>query len=404
MRRGIEQHLMLVLAVQIDERAGGLAQRGAGDEAPSTKARLRPCAETSRRTITSPPSAVSKTACTAAVSSPVRTRSALARPPTSSPTAPTRMDLPAPVSPVSTLKPGRKFELETIDDGQVGDAEEADHFARAEVPSYQMFDSAFVPRVTLGGVCAVPAAHWCGPGFARPGRRIRLLTFGYVAFALPGAGAAGLWDRRSRFRSPHRGRQLAREERPAHPAALLRRFLGDHLLQDAAVPSRRAPDGDVPAGLPQEHQVFRGAVDLRERAGEPAGRHLPGRLRGAQPAAAPRRAARRRRQTGGGRAASNLEEPRRGRSGTAARDDGRGARSWRSACRSWRRRRASRRSSGCSAPSSASWWRSRASAWRDRRASAVVAPGIADSADRDGRRPVRGGAGGVLLQRVHRTG
>ena len=58
---------------------------------------------------------------TAAESSPVRTRSADARPPTSSPTAPTRMDLPAPVSPVSDVQAGLEFELEAVDDGQIAD-------------------------------------------------------------------------------------------------------------------------------------------------------------------------------------------------------------------------------------------------------------------------------------------
>ena len=33
------------------------------------------------------------------------------------------IDLPAPVSPVSTLKPGPKVEVEPVDDGEVADAE-----------------------------------------------------------------------------------------------------------------------------------------------------------------------------------------------------------------------------------------------------------------------------------------
>ena len=72
--------------------------------APSTKARLRPWAVTSRRTIDARGRRRSRRwPRRSAGSSPVRTRSAEARPPSSRPTAPTSMDLPAPVSPVSTL-------------------------------------------------------------------------------------------------------------------------------------------------------------------------------------------------------------------------------------------------------------------------------------------------------------
>src|SRR5687767_8722960 len=67
------------------------------------KARLRPCDVISRRTMSSLPSSVSKIASTVARSSPVRIRSCVARPPSNSPTASTRMDLPAPVSPVRML-------------------------------------------------------------------------------------------------------------------------------------------------------------------------------------------------------------------------------------------------------------------------------------------------------------
>src|SRR5262249_16464640 len=48
----------------------------------------------------------SKIASTVACASPVRTRSADARAPSRRPTASTRIDLPAPVSPVKTLNPG----------------------------------------------------------------------------------------------------------------------------------------------------------------------------------------------------------------------------------------------------------------------------------------------------------
>jgi hypothetical protein len=50
---------------------------------------------------------MSKVAETSARSAPCRTTSAPARPPASSVSASTTMDLPAPVSPVSTVSPGR---------------------------------------------------------------------------------------------------------------------------------------------------------------------------------------------------------------------------------------------------------------------------------------------------------
>ena len=92
--------------------------------APFTQARLRPSRWTVRRTTSSPPAAGSpsdcsrashsagcrgrKSACTSASSAPVRTESAWARPPNIRFSASTRMLFPAPVSPVSTLKPGAK--------------------------------------------------------------------------------------------------------------------------------------------------------------------------------------------------------------------------------------------------------------------------------------------------------
>ena len=74
--------------------------------APLTNDRLRPWLVTSRRMTISPRWASSKMASIVAWTSPVRTRSADARAPRSRPTASTRIDFPAPVSPVRTLKPG----------------------------------------------------------------------------------------------------------------------------------------------------------------------------------------------------------------------------------------------------------------------------------------------------------
>src|SRR5216684_4790531 len=91
---------------------------------PLTQARLRPSRCTVRRTTISAPAAGSpsadsrasvaagsrgrNSAWTSASSAPVRTASACARPPSTRCSASTRMLLPAPVSPVSTLNPGAK--------------------------------------------------------------------------------------------------------------------------------------------------------------------------------------------------------------------------------------------------------------------------------------------------------
>src|SRR5947209_13481167 len=85
------------------------------------KARVRPSASCTRRRIISPlssrplseriaaagwPLGTSNTAVTCPCSTPCRTRPASPRPPSASAKASSRMDLPAPVSPVSTARPG----------------------------------------------------------------------------------------------------------------------------------------------------------------------------------------------------------------------------------------------------------------------------------------------------------
>src|SRR5947209_3566366 len=97
-----------------------------GTARPLMRAVERPLAPISRRRISAPsfasrtswsrssspmgPSSSSsvKIASTRAPSAPLRTISALTRPPSTAPTASIMMLLPAPVSPVSTLKPGAK--------------------------------------------------------------------------------------------------------------------------------------------------------------------------------------------------------------------------------------------------------------------------------------------------------
>ena len=87
--------------------------------------------------------------------------------------------------------------------------------------------------------------------------------------------------------------------------------------------ARRARHRDVPPGLPQEHQVFRGAVDLRERRrrvrwSASSRRATPSSTRSSGSPGKGR--SRRRIQAAGRRGASYLEKPRRGRPGAAARD------------------------------------------------------------------------------------
>ena len=55
MRRGIEQRLMLVLAVELDQARRQILQRAGRGESPLMNARLRPCAVISRRTSSSSP-------------------------------------------------------------------------------------------------------------------------------------------------------------------------------------------------------------------------------------------------------------------------------------------------------------------------------------------------------------
>ena len=64
---------------------------------------------------------------TSARSAPARTTAASPRPPTSSSIASTRIDLPAPVSPVSTREARAELELEPLDDDEIADGERAQH-------------------------------------------------------------------------------------------------------------------------------------------------------------------------------------------------------------------------------------------------------------------------------------
>ncbi len=125
MRGRVEQHLMLVLAVQIDERAAESRSAALVASAPSTNARLRPCAETSRRTISS--RAVRR------VEDRLDGRAVLAR--THQLGARASADEQSDRShqnrlagagfPGQDSETGLEFQLQAVDDGQVPDAEEA---------------------------------------------------------------------------------------------------------------------------------------------------------------------------------------------------------------------------------------------------------------------------------------
>ncbi len=62
-----------------------------------------------------------------ALAQPLRTTAASARSPRASDSASTRIDLPAPVSPVSAPKPAAKLEFEPIDDDEIADEQAAQH-------------------------------------------------------------------------------------------------------------------------------------------------------------------------------------------------------------------------------------------------------------------------------------
>ena len=93
---------------------------------PSTRALLRPWWVSLRDRASSPQKPL-----TSRSFSPLRISSALAREPSSSPSASTMMLLPAPVSPVNAEKPPRKFEFERLDGGEVANLQAGEVGGRA---------------------------------------------------------------------------------------------------------------------------------------------------------------------------------------------------------------------------------------------------------------------------------
>src|SRR5439155_19169464 len=134
----IEQELVLVLSVQIDQRASGVAQRGAGDE----RAVHEGAAPSLRRHL----AAHDHLASVGGLENGLDGGRLFARPDEVGGRAPSH---PQPDSPHQDrlagsrlagehVETGRKLQLEPIDHGETADAQEAKH--GAEVPSYQMFD------------------------------------------------------------------------------------------------------------------------------------------------------------------------------------------------------------------------------------------------------------------------
>ena len=136
----LEQQLVLVLAVDVDQQLAQLAQLRGGGRAPvheraraagrvhgaAHEAGAVALVEILRREPfprRAPASRTSNSALTSARSAPARTTPGSARPPSASASASTRIDLPAPVSPVSAVKPARELEVEPLDDDEVADGE-----------------------------------------------------------------------------------------------------------------------------------------------------------------------------------------------------------------------------------------------------------------------------------------
>ena len=135
MRGGIEQHLVLVLPVQIDERAGGLAQRRARDE----RAVDEGAAASLRRDL----AADDHLAAVRLLEHRLDGGGLFAGPDElgAGAAADEQADgadedgLAGAGLAGEDVEAGREFELESIDDGEVGDAEEPDHSGGSSIVS-----------------------------------------------------------------------------------------------------------------------------------------------------------------------------------------------------------------------------------------------------------------------------
>ena len=142
-RRGIDQGAVVVLAVDFDQgvadRAQGLdADRLVIDEgAAAAVGHLHAAQDQVALDVEAlfgggnrgrdGSAGGSKTATTCPCAWPERTRAPSPRPPSASEKASRRMDLPAPVSPVSTVRPGAEIELQPVDQDDVADRELNQH-------------------------------------------------------------------------------------------------------------------------------------------------------------------------------------------------------------------------------------------------------------------------------------
>ena len=127
MRLGQLQGLMLVLPVQVHPRRHPLPHRPRGDQHVVDEGAGAPFRGDFPADDDVGAVGVAMMAWTEAAVAPVRTMSAEARPPRSRPMPSTSTDLPAPVSPVSTVRPRLERQVERLDDRELADADEPDH-------------------------------------------------------------------------------------------------------------------------------------------------------------------------------------------------------------------------------------------------------------------------------------
>ena len=119
---------VLVLPVHLDQtRRRDLCSAAAVASAPLTNARLRPCAVISRRTIISPPSGVEDAPGWSRVSSPVRTRSARRARAKQQSDGFDEDRLAGARFARQDVQAGLELDLDAVDDGEVFDAQVAQH-------------------------------------------------------------------------------------------------------------------------------------------------------------------------------------------------------------------------------------------------------------------------------------
>src|SRR5688572_29661133 len=220
--------------------------------APLTNERLRPAAVTSRLMSTSAPAASSNSASMVAASVPVLTRSADARPPRRRPTASTRIDFPAPVSPVSAVNPGSSSTSTASITARLRMRSVRSMWA--ETPSYHTFDSIFSA---------------CYPALSALSQR---RTFGFLGGAIEYARHPAACTAVARGRCTCTWEYIGARPRDAHwPGEHVRagcardplgRLVGDHPAQILGLSRRGAAYTRVSRRFPQEQQVLRGSGGL----------------------------------------------------------------------------------------------------------------------------------------------